>query len=164
MVDVLLVKHQTRGEWKGLTGLVSRYASHCLFRKVNDAPHPLVRYNEEELMGKNLILLHLDDISQLCFWQYHTRFPEIWRLKEKSMYFSNCYVEGGSTIFGVHSLHFGSVAALDVMEKYDKSFFLGSEESFVKYLKESGYKTAFYSILDRKTPLLDEEISRQMPE
>lgn len=73
---------------------------------------------ERKVVPKNLVVYFLDTLSQSLFWQYQADMPALWRMKNESMYFTNCYAAGCSTIFAMRSLAQGSIAMLDPITAY----------------------------------------------
>lgn len=117
-------------------------------------------------MPKNLIIMHLDTLDQLWFWQCQTQLRRIWRLKDKSMYFAKCYTEGAATVFALNSIHYGAISGLDHNANYVDSITVGATgRSFVNYLKaEHDYHAAFTLFTGKRLAYRENLIATAFPD
>lgn len=97
-------------------------------------------------MVKNIVFLHMEALQQMHFWQYQAYLPALWKLRDKSMYFSRCYASGTTTIFTLGSLYYGSLSDLDGLNDYDRQQEYENGNNFLDYLRGNyGYRSAFFT-------------------
>lgn len=95
-------------------------------------------------MPKNLVMLHLESISQSVFWQYREQLDGLWRMRNKSMDFPNCYAAGTGTFFTLASVHDGSLSGMDCHYAGGAPKEYHNPDNFVEYLRnEYGYRAIF---------------------
>lgn len=70
---------------------------------------------------KNLVLIHLESISNTTLWQYRSELATVWSFLRKSLYFSRFYVSSTSTSMSIHSLLAGNDAINDAHATYQGS-------------------------------------------
>lgn len=99
-------------------------------------------------MVRNLVIIHLEAMPQLLFWQYQAQLRSLWKLKEDSLYFTRCHTSGGATIFAYNSMFHGTVSAFDSCEYYDTETCHGirsDRESLIRILhRDHNYQTGFF--------------------
>lgn len=64
-------------------------------------------------MPKNLILVHLESISNTILWQYRVELKTIWKIMERSFVYNRFYTATTSTITSVTSLAHGTSVVSD---------------------------------------------------
>lgn len=67
---------------------------------------------------KNLVLIHLESISNLTLWQYRVELSTVWEMLRRSRYFSRFYVSATSSLMSKNSLVVGDDSINDQLSRY----------------------------------------------
>lgn len=94
-------------------------------------------------MAKNLLLLHLESISQSAFWQYAPEMPMLYDLMRHSTYFSRFHSASTSSVMSMSDLLHGDSAELDHLELFPsgRGFLRGRATNLMGILADRGYNT-----------------------
>ncbi len=101
-------------------------------------------------MAKNLVILHLESVSNTLLWQYRLELGTIWRLMQESQWFTNFITNATSTRMSMNALLSGSTAENDNYSHYNDSQPPdGRWKDLGMYLagaKEKGYVERIYTL------------------
>jgi|GEM_PF-3487397 Predicted hydrolase of alkaline phosphatase superfamily len=67
---------------------------------------------------KNLVLVHLESISNAILWQYRTELSTIWRLSQESRYFTRFYTSSTSTEMSMKDIECGTSIFYDFLPRF----------------------------------------------
>lgn len=92
-------------------------------------------------MPMNLVVIPLEGISQLLFWQYRDAMPSLWWLSNHAISFRRFYSNSTSAFSSFCDFVHGDSSELDHNLAYPsaKGCLLGRRRNFFGLLKESGY-------------------------
>lgn len=90
---------------------------------------------------KNLLLIHLESLSQMAFWQYAPEMPVLFRLMQKSLSFSRFYAASTSSVMSMSDLLHGDSSELDHLAVFPRSRGLlrGKAANLMRVLHDAGY-------------------------
>lgn len=94
-------------------------------------------------MPKNLLLIHLESVSQMAFWQYSAEMPTLFDLMGKSAAFSRFYAASTSSVMSMSDLLHGDSSEMDHLAVFpkDKGFLAGLSSNLFLILAENDYAT-----------------------
>lgn len=94
-------------------------------------------------MRKNVLLLHLESISQMAFWQYSAEMPTLFDLMQHSLSFSNFYTASTSSVMSMSDMLHGDSSEMDHLPVFPKNSnsLLGKSKNLFKLLLDNGYAT-----------------------
>jgi hypothetical protein len=94
-------------------------------------------------MNKNLIILHLESISQSSFWQFAAELPVLWALSGNSANFRRFYTASTSSVMTMCDMMHGDSAELDHNPVFPKgkNCLAGRSSNLFHVLNECGYIT-----------------------
>ncbi|MDR1612409.1 MAG: sulfatase-like hydrolase/transferase [Planctomycetota bacterium] len=94
-------------------------------------------------MRKNLVILHLESVSQSAFWQFMADLPELWKLSARSGNFRRFYTASTSSVMSMCEMLHGDSAELDhnpVFPRH-KDGLAGRSSNLFQVLLDRGYAT-----------------------
>lgn len=68
---------------------------------------------------QNLVLIHLESISNTILWQYRAELATVWRLMQQSMFYSRFQAASTSSAMCTASLTMGNMTASDFKPRYE---------------------------------------------
>lgn len=91
----------------------------------------------------NLILIPLEGVSQLLFWQYREAMPRLWELSNRSAAFRRFYTTSTSALQSFCDIAFGDSSALDHNSAYPEAegCLAGAKKNLFSDLGRRGYET-----------------------
>ena len=94
-------------------------------------------------MAKNIILIHLESVSQMAFWQYSAEMPALFELMRNSASFSRFYAASTSSVMSMSDLLHGDSSEMDHLPVFpkDRNSLLGKSSNLFGTLHERGYAT-----------------------
>lgn len=115
--------------------------------------------------NKNLVLFHLESISNTILWQYRVELDTIWRLMQSSRSFTRFDVTATSTYMSVVSIITGDTSTNDTMTRYKfVDPFFASGGNVITDLEKRGYAHArfYYDALNLEPVSQNTVISRSV--
>lgn len=67
---------------------------------------------------KNLVLIHLESISNTILWQYRTELKTIWWMRQMSFVYNRFYTSATSTVMSVNHLRYGASDVYDSVSSF----------------------------------------------
>ena len=94
-------------------------------------------------MPKNLLLIHLESVSQMAFWQYSAELETLYGLMGRSAAFSNFQAASTSSVMSMSDLLHGDSSEMDHLPVFpkDKNSLSGKAGNLFLTLRENGYLT-----------------------
>jgi hypothetical protein len=94
-------------------------------------------------MLKNLLLIHLESVGQMAFWQHSAEAETLFGLMGRSVAFSRFYTASTSSVMSVSDLLNGDSSCLDHMRKFPnrRHAVADRRENLFQALLECGYNT-----------------------
>lgn len=89
-------------------------------------------------MPKNLIIVHLESISNVIFWQYRSEMENLWNIWENSFSYSRFYAAATSTVMSRNMVMFGASSVYDGARLYELAMDWNSPDN-----RENGWKHLF---------------------
>lgn len=89
-------------------------------------------------MPKNLVLVHLESISNTILWQYRSELETLWRIRRQSYVFNRFYTAATSSAMSMMQLAMGSSGVYDGV-----SYFSQTRTTEYPEFARSGWKTIF---------------------
>lgn len=92
-------------------------------------------------MPKNLLLIHLESVSQMAFWQYSAEMPTLFELMRNSAAFSRFYSASTSSVMSMSDLLHGDSAEMDHLAVFpkNKGSLAGASSNLIQILIDNGY-------------------------
>ncbi len=88
---------------------------------------------EKPPVRKNLVLVHLESISNTILWQYRAELATVWRLAQQSRYFSRFYAGSTSTEMSMADVNWGMPLYYDHLPRFANP---GSNAPYSKFWAE----------------------------
>lgn len=94
-------------------------------------------------MPKNLVLIHLESLSQMAFWQYSAELGTLFSLMQRSAAFTNFQAASTSSVMSLSDLLHGDSSELDHLSVYpkDRISLRGASSNLFRILLDNGYRT-----------------------
>ncbi|MDR1520434.1 MAG: sulfatase-like hydrolase/transferase [Planctomycetota bacterium] len=94
-------------------------------------------------MRRNLVLIHLESVSQMAFWQYSAEMETLFNLMGRSAAFSNFQAASTSSVMSMSDLLHGDSSELDHLPLFpnDGNRLAGRSGNLFLTLLEQGYRT-----------------------
>jgi hypothetical protein len=91
---------------------------------------------------KNLVLIHLESISQMAFWQSSAELECLFGLMRRSRSFSNFQTASTSSVMSMSDLLHGDSSEMDHLPAFprERISLPGSSKNFMTILRERGYR------------------------
>ncbi len=92
---------------------------------------------------KNLVLIPLESISQMAFWQYSVELECLFGLMRRSRSFNNFQTASTSSIMSMADMLHGDSSAMDHLPSFpkDRVNLSGRPKNIMTILRENGYRT-----------------------
>lgn len=94
-------------------------------------------------MSKNLVVLHLESVSQSSLWQFMEELQTLWKLSTRSAFFRRFYTASTSSVMSMCDIMHGDSAELDHNARFprDKKSLAGRSSNLFRTLLHRGYMT-----------------------
>ena len=92
-------------------------------------------------MPKNLVIIPMEGVSQLHFWNYREAMPTLWQMSERAVMFKRFYSTSTSAFQSFCDFAHGDSSELDHNFSYPsaKGCLLGQARNFFSIMRENGY-------------------------
>lgn len=94
-------------------------------------------------MAKNLVIVHLESVSQSAMWQFMEELPSLWGLCNRSAYFTRFYTTSTSSVMSMCDMMHGDSSMLDHNPRFprNKTSLAKRSTNLFRTLFEHGYMT-----------------------
>lgn len=94
-------------------------------------------------MRQNLVLVHLESISQMAFWQYADEMKTLFDLSQNSIAFTRFFASSTSSVMSMSDLMHATSCEMDHLEVFpkDRSSLAGESQNLFRSLRRHGYET-----------------------